>query len=55
MFNCNISMFPLRYLGVPISASRLHVADWTKLEEKSTKKLDVWQGGSMSIGGGDRF
>jgi hypothetical protein len=55
MFNCNISMFPLRYLGVPISAGRLHVADWTKLEEKSTKKLDVWQGGSMSIGGGDRF
>jgi hypothetical protein len=53
VFNYNISMFPLRYLGVPISAGRLYVADWSKLEEKSANKLDVWQGGSMSIGGGD--
>jgi hypothetical protein len=51
MFNCNVNVFPLRYLGVPITAGRLHVADWFKLEEKSAKKLDVWQGGSMSMGG----
>jgi hypothetical protein len=53
MFNCNINVFPLKYLWVPISAGRLHVVDWPKLEEKSTKKLDVWQGRSMSIGGGE--
>jgi hypothetical protein len=41
MFNCNVNLFPLRYLGVPIAAGRLHVADWVKLEEKSAKKLDV--------------
>jgi hypothetical protein len=52
IFNCNISLFPLKYLGVPISAGRLHVVDWVKLEEKSVKKLDVWQGGPMSYGGG---
>jgi hypothetical protein len=51
MFNCNVNVFPLRYLGFPITAGRLHVADWSKLEEKSAKKLDVWQGGSMSMGG----
>jgi hypothetical protein len=51
MFNCNVNVFPLRYLGFPITAGRLHVADWSKLEEKSAKKLDVWQGDSMSMGG----
>jgi hypothetical protein len=38
-------------LGVPISAGRLRVIDWIKLEEKFAKKLDVWQGGVMSFGG----
>jgi hypothetical protein len=51
IFNYNISLFPLKYLGVSISARRLHVINWVKLEEKATKKLDVWQGGSMSYGG----
>jgi hypothetical protein len=49
IFNCNISLFPLKYLGVPISARRLHVIDWVKLEEKVAKKLDVWQGGVYVI------
>jgi hypothetical protein len=51
MFNCNVNVFPLRYLGVPIAAGRLHVVDWSKLEDKSVKKLDVWKGGSLSMGG----
>jgi hypothetical protein len=51
IFNCQIGMFPLKYLGVPISASSLHVIDWVKLEEKLAEKLDVWQGSSMSISG----
>jgi hypothetical protein len=42
-FNCQIGAFPIKYLGVPISAGRLHVVDW--------KKLDVWQGNSLSIEG----
>jgi hypothetical protein len=49
LFNCQISFFTLKYLGVPIAASRLHVVDWTKMEEKSAKKLDIWQGNSLSI------
>jgi hypothetical protein len=53
LFNCQICNFPLRYMGVPIAAGRLHVADWVRMEEKLAKKLDVWQGGggSLSIGG----
>jgi hypothetical protein len=51
IFNSNSSLFPLKYLGVPISTGRLHVVDWVKLEEKSAKKLDVWLGGPISYGG----
>jgi hypothetical protein len=51
IFNCNIGSFPLKYLGVPILVGRLHVIDWIKLEEKTAKKPDVWQGGSLSMGG----
>jgi hypothetical protein len=50
-FNCQIGSFPIKYLGVSISFGRLHVVDWKKLKEKLEKKLDVWQGNSLSIGG----
>ena len=49
LFNCQIGLFPIKYLGVPVSPSRLHVADWQPLIDKSLKKLDVWKGGCMSI------
>jgi len=48
-FNCQIGTFPLKYLGVPVSPSRLHVADWIPLVEKNSKKLDTWKAGLMSI------
>jgi hypothetical protein len=28
LFNCQIGHFPIKYLGVPMSPSKLHVADW---------------------------
>lgn len=34
IFNCQIGLFPLKYLGVPVSASRLRVKDWIPLVEK---------------------
>jgi hypothetical protein len=49
LFNCQTGSFSLQYLGVPISAGRLHVIDWAKLEEKSARKLNVWQGSSLSM------
>lgn len=51
IFNCQVGLFPIRYLGVPVSPSRLHVIDWVPLFEKNGKKLDVWKGSSMSIAG----
>jgi hypothetical protein len=28
MFNCATGIWPIKYLGVPVSGSRLHVMDW---------------------------
>jgi hypothetical protein len=49
IFNCQLGVFPLKYLGVPISPSRLHLVDWLPLTEKCHKKLDVWKGGSLTM------
>lgn len=27
IFNCHVETFPIKYLGVPVSPSRLHVCD----------------------------
>lgn len=35
IFNCQVGTFPIKYLGVPVSPSRLHIADWVPLIEKS--------------------
>ena len=51
IFNCQVGTFPLKYLGVPVSPSRLHVCDWLPLVEKSAKRLHTWQGGTLSIAG----
>jgi hypothetical protein len=51
LFNCQIGFFPIKYLGVPVSPSKLHVKDWNPLVEKNEKKLAVWRGGTMSIAG----
>ena len=49
IFNCQVGSFPIKYLGVPVSPSRLHISDWLPLIEKSSKRLDIWKGGTMSI------
>jgi len=49
IFNCQVGLFPIKYLGVPVSPSRLKVSDWMPLVEKSLKRLDVWKGSSLSI------
>jgi hypothetical protein len=51
LFNCQVGLFPIKYLGVPVSPSRLRVSDWSPLLEKCSKRLDVWKGGTMSIAG----
>ena len=44
-------VWPIKYLGVPVSGSRLHVKDWLILDEKLLKRLDGWKGSALSIGG----
>jgi hypothetical protein len=51
LFNCQVGLFPMQYLGVPIAPGRLHVIDWARLEDKYAKKMDVWQGSSLSMAG----
>jgi len=51
IFNCQVGTFPIKYLGVPVSPSRLHVKDWEPLVEKNEKKLMTWKAGSLSIAG----
>jgi len=51
IFNCQMGAFPIKYLGVLVSPSRLHVSDWNPLLNKSGKKLDVWKGDTISIAG----
>jgi hypothetical protein len=51
MFNCAIRNWPIKYLGVPVAGSRLHVADWLPISEIFLKRLDGWKGSSLSLGG----
>jgi len=51
MFNCVIGEWPIKYLGIPVSGSRLHVGDWTPLIDKISKRLEGCKGGSLSLGG----
>jgi hypothetical protein len=51
LFNCAIGKWPMKYVGVPVAGSRLHVADWVSICEKLHKRLDGWKGSSLSLGG----
>jgi hypothetical protein len=51
MFNCAVGSWPIKYLGVPVAGSRLHVVDWLPICEKMLKRLDGWKGSALSLGG----
>lgn len=51
LFNCAIGEWPIKYLGVPVSHSKLHVIDWAPVESKLEKRLDGWQEGCTTLGG----
>lgn len=40
MLNFQVGAWPIKYLGVPVSAIRLHVEDWVPTEEGMYKRLD---------------
>jgi hypothetical protein len=37
--SCSTGQWPIKYLGVPVSGSRLHVKDWVYLDEKNLEKI----------------
>lgn len=41
LFNCQVGDFSIKYLGVPVSPSRLYICDWASLANKNDRKLDV--------------
>jgi hypothetical protein len=43
----HLDLFPMKYLGVPITPGRFHVIDWVRMENKYVKNLDIWQGSSL--------
>jgi hypothetical protein len=51
LFGCKEGEFPFRYLGIPISPSRLSNRDWRVVEERFQKKLSSWKGKLLSFGG----
>lgn len=34
MFNCQIGLFPIKYLGMPVSHSRLKCSNWVFVDNK---------------------
>jgi len=50
-FDCAVGAWPIKYLGVPVSGSRIRVAKWLHPDEKMLKRLDRWKAGALSMGG----
>jgi hypothetical protein len=51
IMNCDTGEWPIKYLGVPVTSSKLHIADWMPVDEKLLKRLDGWKGNALSFGG----
>jgi hypothetical protein len=51
IMNCAIGEWPIKYLRVPVTSSKLHIVDWMPVDEKLLKRLDGWKGNALSLGG----
>jgi mannosylglycoprotein endo-beta-mannosidase len=49
--NCSTGEWPIKYLGVLVASTKLHVIDWLLVDEKLMKRLDGWKGSTLSFGG----
>ncbi|KAE8810219.1 hypothetical protein D1007_13106 [Hordeum vulgare] len=48
LLNCELGSFPLAYLGIPISDSRLSVAELRPMVAKLEHHIEPWQGRRLS-------
>jgi hypothetical protein len=46
-FPCAVVEFPIRYLGIPLSTTKLLKSSWHSLIDKVADKLPVWKGNLM--------
>ena len=51
IFGCGQSMFPFRYLGIPMHYKRLKNSDWKGVDERFQKRLSDWKGKLLSASG----
>jgi hypothetical protein len=51
LFNYQKGKWPIKYLGTPVCARRLSVAELQFIEDKMKKNMGGWMGSTMSIGG----
>lgn len=50
-FNCKLGVFPMKYLGLPISDKRLSKLELSESADKIDNRLQTWKYGHLSSGG----
>lgn len=50
MLNCVLGVFPMKYLGIPVSYKHLNMSSFEPLTQKLTKRLDPWIGKMLTSG-----
>jgi hypothetical protein len=51
ILNCATGAWTIKYLGVPVTGSKLHIIDWLPLDENMLRRLAGWKGSALSLGG----
>jgi hypothetical protein len=51
LFGCKKGSYPFRYLEIPMHYGKLNNSDWKMIEEQIEKKLSIWKGKYLSVGG----
>jgi len=51
LFGCKEGTIPFKYLGIPMSNSRITNKDWSQMETRFQKKLSSWKGKLLTVGG----
>jgi hypothetical protein len=49
--HCEVDSIPFRFLGIPVGANPRRKATWSSIIDNTRKRLSVWNGRNLSIGG----
>jgi exonuclease III len=49
--HCEVDSIPFRFLGIPVGANPRRKATWSSIIDTTRKRLSVWNGRNLSIGG----